>query len=606
MKLEWITDQVPDIATAQATVPLASVTAINGRPNEPIMVEHAEDLPVFSRKLYDMIRMLPSLRHRLCPIDVSTEENPNSFAVVLLLDELHTQLTGDLIHQLKEKGWMHAADGYYVAPQAVMVGLARDGINENRKAGKGGVGSRQHDSALWNMFEGAAAFALEVGASDIHVEIDRSKPESQIKFRVDGRLTAPREFQIDTFKLLDMAAYLYNVHSNSGSENAFNENQAQQCQIALAIKGQKLLFRWASNKTAAGSKIVMRVITQDSTSTIWSLEQLGYLEPQLAIWRRALSRLGGGILVSGVVNSGKSKTLQTVMSMLPGWMAKYTVEDPVENLIPGASQFSISRSLTDSGEDPFLPIKRQTKRMDPDAVMIGELRDQESASLFRDIAESGHRALASVHAPAAIDTITLRLVSSEMGIPRDVIATPNFINLLVYQGLVPKICRCKRNATDVYDKEYLARIERLFSIDRTLMKAKNDDGCEACRRKGLPELQGFKGRQLVAEMIELTPKMLLLFRESKNLELKNYIRSTRTARFDEPDSTGKSALEVAMYHVSQGIIDPREVENKFGSFEQYEAEQAEMQAMYCGRRRARGALPRPDSFRLRSRMTSLS
>jgi general secretion pathway protein E len=172
--------------------------------------------------------------------------------------------------------------------------------------------------------------------------------------------------------------------------------------------------------------------------------------------------------------------------------------------------------------------------------------------------------------------ITLRLVSSEMGIPRDVIATPNFLNLLVYQALVPKLCPCcKRDVTDVYDDAYLARIERLFEINRSRMKAQNNDGCDQCRRKGLPELNGSKGRIVVAEMIEPTPKMLLLFRDCKNLELKSHIRSLRTAKFDEQDSTGKSVMEVAMYHVAQGIIDPREVETMFGSFEQYEAERKE-------------------------------
>lgn len=577
MNFEWNHDPEPETKSEPTLAPLASVTSISsGRLAEPGVVEHAEDLPAFSRKLYDVIGMQPSLKHRLCPIDVSTDATPQTFAVVLLHDELNTELTADLVSQLGFKGWKLAPDSYYIAPQTVMVDLARDGINENRKSGKGATGAKKHDSALWNMFEGAAKFAIENDASDIHIEIDRTKVDSQIKFRVDGRLTKPREFQIDTFKLLDMVAYLYNVHSNSGSENTFNENQPQQCQIASTVKGQKLLFRWASNKTASGTKVVMRVIKQDSVETIRSLPQLGYLPPQITIWNRALSRLGGGTLVAGVVGSGKSTTLQTVMSMLPEWMAKYTAEDPVENLIPGAAQFSVSRSLTAHDEDPFLAIKRQTKRMDPDVVMVGELRDKESASLFRDIAESGHRAFSTVHAPSAIDMITLRLVSSEMGIPRDVIATPNFINLLVYQALVPKLCPCcKRDAAQVLDEAYLARIERLFGIDRSRLKAQNDDGCAECRRKGLPELNGSKGRIVVAEMIEPTPKMLLLFRDCKNLELKHYIRSLRTAKYDEPDSTGKSALEVAMYHVAQGTIDPREVEVKFGSFDQYEAERKE-------------------------------
>lgn len=574
MNFDWDHTE-PTLAQLPKPAVLASVTSIGNRDAEPDVVEHAEDLPAFSRKLYDVVGMQPSLKHRLCPIDVSTDSTQQIFSLVLLHDEMHTELTADLISQLGFKGWTLAPTGYYIAPQTVMVDLARDSINENRKLGKGSAGAKKHDSTLWNLFEGAAKFAIENEASDIHIEIDRTKVDSQIKFRVDGRLTKPREFQIDTFKLLDMVAYLYNVHSNSGSENTFNENQPQQCQIAATVKGLKLLFRWASNKTASGTKVVMRVIKQDSVETIRTLPALGYLEPQIAIWHRALSKLGGGSLIGGVVGSGKSTTLQTVMSMLPDWMAKYTAEDPVENLIPGAAQFSVSRSLTGDDEDPFLAIKRQTKRMDPDVVMIGELRDKESSSLFRDIAESGHRAFSTVHAPSAIDMITLRLVSTEMGIPRDVIATPNFINLLVYQALVPKLCQCCKPASETYDEAYLARIERLFDIARAHMKAQNVDGCDVCRRKGLPELNGSKGRIVVAEMIEPTPKMLLLFRDCKNLELKSYIRSLRTAKFDEPDSTGKSALEVAMYHVAQGTVDPREVEIKFGSFEQYEAERLE-------------------------------
>lgn len=590
MDFQWQDEpvQLPAPSQDQQHASVATVTPISSlttEPTGPIVVEHAEDLPSFTRKLYDVLKLKPSLKHRVCPIDVSTDTEQQMFAVILLQDELNTDVTETLLESMMEKGWRLAREAFYIAPSSVMVELARDAINEHTKTAKGASTNKKHDSALWNLFEGAAVFALNNDASDIHIRIDHTKPLSQIRFRVDGRLTKPREFEMDTMKLLDMVAYLYNMHSNSGSENTFNENQPQQCQIAATIKGVKLLFRWASNKTAAGTKVVMRVIRQDSEQTVRALDELGYLPPQIAVWKRVISRLGGGTLIGGVVGSGKSTTLQTVMSMLPEWMAKYTAEDPVENLIPGADQFSVSRSLSDEDGDPFIAVKRQTKRMDPDALMIGEIRDHESASLFRDIAGSGHRAFSSIHAPSAIDMITMRLVSDEMGIPRDVIATPGFVNLLVYQALVPKLCSCKREAAEVYDEEYLARIERLFDIKREAMKAQNSDGCEQCQRKGLPELNGSKGRVVVAEMIEPTQKMLLLFRESKNLELKRYIRGLRTARFDEADSTGKSALEVAMYHVALGVVDPAEVELKFGTFEQYEMERQEDMAISSRARR---------------------
>jgi type II secretory ATPase GspE/PulE/Tfp pilus assembly ATPase PilB-like protein len=216
-------------------------------------------------------------------------------------------------------------------------------------------------------------------------------------------------------------------------------------------------------------------------------------------------------------------------------------------------------------------------------VLIGEIRDHESSGLFRDIAESGHRAFATVHAPGAIDIITLRLPSEELGIPRDVIATPGFLNLLVYQALLPVTCpHCKITAKQALDRRldsmtqrYLDDVRRLFDIGADRLFFRNPDGCEVCRREGLPELNGARGRTVVAELIELDTNMLMLARDpGKNLELKRYVRSLNRSRYDEPVTTGKSVLEVAMYKVSQGLIDPREVELKFGSFYQYERERA--------------------------------
>lgn len=538
-------------------------------------MEHSEDLPDFQKKLYDELTLQPSLRHRLCPIELNQKSGKKQFAIVLLQEELRTQVTEELVRQVKLLGYEAATPLYYVASKTVMVELARDAEKRSNKA-PGAGGGKKHDSRLWALFESVALFAMDNDASDLHLEVQREAPTSFIRFRVDGRMTSPRQFEWKTMDLLDMIAYLYNVHSKSGSENTYNENKPQQCQIKAMIKGRRLLFRWASNQTADGTKVVMRVLYQDTQQSIRSLIELGYLAEQVRLWQRAIARLGGGILISGTVGSGKSTTMQTVMSMMPAWMAKYTVEDPVEYISPGTSQFSVSRTMSEQGGDPFLAVKRQLKRMDPDVVMIGEIRDHESAGLFRDIAESGHRAFSTVHAPSAIDMITLRLVSDELGIPRDVIATPNFLNLLVYQALVPKLCvSCKLPASAVYAPEYLEQIKRLFGFGPEKLCGRNEKGCPDCLREHLPELSGSKGRLVVAEMIEPTSKMLLFFRDSKNLELKEYIRSLRKAGFDEPDSTGKTALEVAMYHVSRGVMDPKEVELKFGSFDQYEQERLE-------------------------------
>ncbi len=543
-------------------------------------VDHIDDLPAFNKKLYEEINLQASFRHFICPV----ETEANRFALILTEDMINSDIANELIKALSFK--REAADPlYYIASTVVMVELCRDGVMENKPRVKNltsALNSRNRESALWSQFENIVNFAVDSNASDLHFRIERLNERSNVGFRVDGKLIRPREFQIKTGDLLDTSAYLYNIHGVSGSENAFNENKPQACQIRAEINSHRLLFRWASNQTAKGTKIVMRMLTQDEAQSIRSLAELGYLPDQIEVWRRSIGRLGGGTIIAGVVGSGKSTTGQTIMTMLPETMAKYTVEDPVEYIIPDTDQYSVSRSMNDFGNDPFLAVKRQLKRQDPDAVLIGEIRDHESAGLFRDIAESGHRAFSTVHAPSAIDTITMRLTSGELGIPHDVIATPGFMNLLVYQALLPlncPVCKLDHRQAPGISADYLARIERVFGIERAALRFANPEGCPTCRRTGLPELHGVKGRTVVAEMIELDQTMLKLFRERQNLELKAYVRSLNRSRFDEKVSAGKSVLEVAMFKVSRGMIDPREVEYKFGTFEQYERQAAFDQAL---------------------------
>ncbi|MGT2491323.1 ATPase, T2SS/T4P/T4SS family [Cupriavidus basilensis] len=111
--------------------------------------------------------------------------------------------------------------------------------------------------------------------------------------------------------------------------------------------------------------------------------------------------LGGGTVLVGVVGSGKTTTAHAIMQRQPGWMNKMAIEDPVELLAKGTHHFSVSRTLDGANrdEDPFIAAKRQIKRMNPHFVMVGELRDHESAGLFRDVAGAGLRALTTVHAP---------------------------------------------------------------------------------------------------------------------------------------------------------------------------------------------------------------
>ncbi|TET01710.1 GspE/PulE family protein [Burkholderia cepacia] len=552
----------------------------------PGFITDADELPSFTRKLYEEVGLQPSFRHQVCPIEMSGDKDgKRQYAFIVLENMVESDIAEAVGKNLLRNQYSPASPLYYVASQEILVELCRDTVMENRQRSKGAKSTltRAQRSALWSQFESIVKFAIGNNASDIHLEIDRTSPVSQVEFAIDGKLTKPRQFSLKTLDMLDMAAYLYNIHGKAGSETAFNENKPQACNISATVSGRRLMFRYASLQSAVGTSITLRMLYQDDKQTVRPLENLGYLPSQVALWKRCLLRTGGGIVIAGVVGSGKSTTMQTVMSMLPSWMKKYTVEDPVEYRIPGTVQFNVSRALDDKETDPFIAVKRQIKRKALDAALVGEVRDSESAGLFRDIAESGHRALTTVHAPSAIDIITIRLTSDELGIPRDVIATPGFLNVLVYQALLPLSCSCKVSSRDavekgIIDSKYLDQIKRIFDIDVDGVYFRNSSGCPRCIRDGLPELNGARDRTVVAEMIELDSKMLMMFRAGRHLELKQYVRSLNRSRFDEPDTTGKSVLEIAMYKVSQGLIDPREVEAKFGSFYQYERER-DMDAM---------------------------
>lgn len=540
------------------------------------IVNTSDDLPLFSRTLYDTLKMQPSVRKLVCPIEVlpPNGSSKGKFALIVRKSANTLQIAQKVEQNLEFHGFVRADNLLYLAHENVMIDLARGHITSVVKGSQPQLGhfsGRDEESALADTFINAVNFAVLHDASDMHIEVFDKNERSQIRFRIDGIMTDPKEFLLSTALLADVLAYAFNVLSKSGSETTYNPNIGQQCRIMLNVQGKKTMLRWASTSHALGTKTVLRVLYQDESIPIRTLEELGYFPMQVDIWNRVAKELGGGIVLSGVVGSGKSTSMQSVMgTLLSKSMSKYSVEDPVEYIIPGVIQISISRGLSDT-DNAFLETMRQIKRLDPDVVLIGEIRDRHSGSLFRDVADSGHRALATIHSPSAIDTITMRLTSEEIGIPKDVIATPGFINLLVYQALVPKLCSCSVPAESVYDTKYLNLIHRLFDIDVRKIRGRNKDGCERCRRLSLPELNGVKGRIVVAEMVELDGPMRDFFLEGRNALLKDYISSKNEARFDEPISTGKSAQQVAMYHVSQGTMDPVDVEEKFGTFLQYEA-----------------------------------
>lgn len=417
-------------------------------------------------------------------------------------------------------------------------------------------------------FESIIALAIRKNATDVHFFVRENT--ATVWFRIDGLLRKQKEYA--PYQLTEAAGVAYNkmAEETSRSHPAFNVRLDQYCAVVLnAVAGRNLKLRYQSIKLSGGYDVVLRLLfTDDANHKPMTLEQLGYAPSHQRLFNLATRKTVGVIFIAGVTGSGKSTTLKTLMTMNPDRHNKkqYSVEDPVEYLIPGVSQVSVQRTsdaTADSqSQNPFVGAMRTIMRADPDEIMVGEVRDVESGSLLKTMVQSGHAVKTTVHASSALEIVE-RITSSEIGLHRQTISSRNFISALVYQRLIAKLCEhCKVPAEGNLDGEYLGLIQRKFGISPSSIFTANLDGCPHCN-------QGVKGQTVVAEVVLPNYDILKLIRDGQDIEAEELWRRGRKARFDEPDCEGKTAFEHALYKMSQGILDPLTIEENFEPMEMY-------------------------------------
>jgi len=186
--------------------------------------------------------------------------------------------------------------------------------------------------------------------------------------------------------------------------------------------------------------------------------------------------------------------------------------------------------------------------------------------------QSGHSVLTSVHTPSAIDIVG-RLTSDEIGLPRETVASRNFISALVYQKLLALTCtKCKLPAVGNMDATKLRLIESKFGIPRESISVANPSGCPHCKGYGVHKIT------VVAEVIVPDNAIRKLIREGSDMEAEELWRSRRTANFTESNCDGKTAFEHALYKMSQGLIAPQTIEDAFEPFETYQVYEIEKAA----------------------------
>lgn len=533
----------------------------NGAPNVR-RINQPSELPAYSQVLTDPegeITISASLRKNVAAVQLGQ----NQAAIVINGDSLapNSNEIRTLRSALRNKSYQIL--GTYIATATIFAQVSRASGDEKTASATGSADSVR-------LFDKILESAIHAGASDIHICVRTES--TQVLLRVYGQLR--RIMSLPSDAAIEAVGVAYNKMAVEGSrskqEPQFTATRYQYCVVRRQIGSSQWRFRYNSVRAEGGFDVVLRVIRERTHDDRRSLESLGYEDSQREQLKFATMKAVGSIIVAGETGSGKSTTLNTLMTTGDNLatLKSYSVEDPVESRMFGVTQIPIQRDVSAEEDNaPLLEASRALLRCDPDVIMIGEVRDKDVADFFGQAVQSGHRVMTTVHATSAIDII-MRLVSPPILMPIETLTSKRFISALVYQTLLPRLCpKCSIPARDVLGDDYVDFIASKFNVSPIGMRVRNEAGCPDCR-KG--RIDGIIGQTVAAEIIQPDTQLLKHLRVRDDLEAELYWRQTRRSGFDDPDMTGKTAFEHALYKALLGMVDPRDIESSFESFRTYE------------------------------------
>jgi type II secretion system protein E len=329
--------------------------------------------------------------------------------------------------------------------------------------------------------------AVKQGASDIHIE--PTEKEISVRYRIDGimhqALRPPKRVQAALISRIKIMANM----------NIAEKRKPQDGRIEIKVADKAIDIRVSVLPVTFGERVVMRLL--DKTRTFGALDTLGFAERDLKVIKQSIEEPNGIILISGPTGSGKTSTLYSILSKLNTPEVNIiTVEDPVEYQMPGIAQVQVREKAGVT----FASALRSILRQDPDIIMIGEMRDNETAQIAIQSALTGHLVLTTIHTNSAPATITRLL---DMGIEPFLIAST--IVSITAQRLVRKLCpNCKtpyQPSPETLDHLGVSKKE-LAGI--TFYKAV---GCPECNQTG------YRGRLAIFEVMEMTPEIANLTME---------------------------------------------------------------------------------------------
>jgi type IV pilus assembly protein PilB len=361
-------------------------------------------------------------------------------------------------------------------------------------------------------------------ASDIHIEPQTN--DTSIRLRVDGIL---REHQRIPRALQNSVASRIKILSDM---DIAERRAPQDGRFLVKISGQRIDLRVSTLPIQYGEKVVMRLLEADAPTRDFA--SLGFPDWIASRLTKMLSLPQGTILVTGPTGSGKSTTLYSALHLLRKPAINIiTVEDPVEYALPGLNQVQVNSKagLT------FSSCLRSILRQDPNVIMIGEIRDRETAEIALKAAQTGHLVLSTVHTNDSISAVTRLL---DLGIPAFQIAAS--MTAIIGQRLIRRLCSCRKAAP--VTPEFAAQLFQVGIATPPEVRY-TAVGCENC------DLTGYKGRIGIYEMLVLEDSIRSAIREGGKIE---------TIRAHARAGGMRLMHEYALEHVQQGLTTLEEVQ----------------------------------------------
>jgi MSHA biogenesis protein MshE len=402
-------------------------------------------------------------------------------------DELKRILKTDIEIAVVTEGLLQEAIDRIFRRTAEISGLARELSEElgdnyvdfNAASESAGL----EDAPVVKLLQTVFNDATQIRASDIHIEPQEGR--LHIRFRIDGQL----HLQTETDSKIAFALVL-RLKLMAGLDIS-EKRLPQDGRFNIKVRDQAVDVRIATLPTQYGESVVMRLLNQGGN--FLTLENLGMPPDMLARFRNVIRRSSGMVLVTGPTGSGKTTTLYAGLAEINSMEQKIiTVEDPVEYRLPGINQVQVNTRI----DLTFARVLRSILRQDPDVILVGEMRDEETAHIGLRAVMTGHLVFTTLHTRDAASTIS-RMV--DMGAPRYMVAAT--VQLVLAQRLLRRVCEsCSEPYTPTaQDAEWLEHMGVARDARGDLQLGR---GCSRCSDTG------YRGRVGVYEMLEMTPPLV--------------------------------------------------------------------------------------------------